>query len=158
MCGKYFQGRGPSTCAYTHSVEQFHHIYMNLDNGKVYCLPDGCASPKKPSLCHRHTFTHFLSASLLSPRSLAAASIVTRHLRSLESAYARPVSRYEVEDRSLDDIRFVLRPTFTVETVKALDLNKQWSRGLDGTDYLPGVIGLNNLKNTDYVNAVIQAR
>lgn len=37
----------------------------------------------------------------------------------------------------------------------ALDNNFQDSRALDGTMYLPGFVGLNNLKNTDYVNVVI---
>ena len=40
VCGKYFQGRGPNTQAYTHSLEASHHVFMNLDSGKVYCLPD----------------------------------------------------------------------------------------------------------------------
>lgn len=55
------QGRGQHTHAYTHSLETGHHMFMKLDNGRVYCLPDG----------------------------------------------------YEVIDRSLDIIRFVLNPSFT---------------------------------------------
>lgn len=39
VCGKYFRGRGKSTEAHTHSVEAFHHVYMNLHNAKIYCLP-----------------------------------------------------------------------------------------------------------------------
>ncbi|MEW5319670.1 MAG: hypothetical protein WDW38_010810 [Sanguina aurantia] len=35
VCGKYFQGRGLATHAYTHSLESSHHIFMKLDNGKV---------------------------------------------------------------------------------------------------------------------------
>ena len=38
-----------------------------------------------------------------------------------------------------------------------MDSNVSYSRGLDGTDYLPGFVGLNNIKCTDYVNVVIQA-
>ena len=53
---------------------------------------------------------------------------------------------YEVVDRSLDDIRYVLNPSFTREQVSELDVKRHWSRGLDGTDYLTGAIGLNNLK------------
>ncbi|KAF6264721.1 cysteine proteinase [Scenedesmus sp. NREL 46B-D3] len=86
VCGKYFQGRGLSTQAYTHSLETSHHMFMKLDNGKVYCLPDN----------------------------------------------------YEVADRSLDDIRAVLNPTFTRERVHA------------------GLVGLNNMKANDYANAVVQ--
>ena len=60
-------------------------------------------------------------------------------------------------DRSLDDIRFALSPSFAPEALPALDANKAWSRGLDGSEYLPGVIGLNNLKATDYAGVVLQA-
>jgi Zn-finger in ubiquitin-hydrolases and other protein len=39
VCGKFFQGRGQHTHAYTHSVQAGHHVFINLHNGKVYCLP-----------------------------------------------------------------------------------------------------------------------
>ncbi|KAI5327187.1 hypothetical protein L3X38_026583 [Prunus dulcis] len=55
-------------------------------------------------------------------------------------------------DPSLDDIRHVLNPRFTEEQVEQIDKNKQWSRALDGSDYLPGMVGLNNIKETDFVN------
>lgn len=40
VCGKYFQGRGTNTHAYTHSVSDSHHVFLNLNNLKFYCLPD----------------------------------------------------------------------------------------------------------------------
>ena len=40
VCGKYFQGRGTNTLAYTHSVSDGHHVYLNLHTLKFYCLPD----------------------------------------------------------------------------------------------------------------------
>jgi len=40
VCGKYYQGRGKNTHAYFHALEQNHHIFINLHNEKVYCLPD----------------------------------------------------------------------------------------------------------------------
>jgi U4/U6.U5 tri-snRNP-associated protein 2 len=40
ICGKYFQGRSENTHAYTHSLENQHHMFINLTNQKVYCLPD----------------------------------------------------------------------------------------------------------------------
>jgi U4/U6.U5 tri-snRNP-associated protein 2 len=46
-----------------------------------------------------------------------------------------------------------LRPWYTDENI---DKNTQYSRAIDGTDYLPGFIGLNNIKNTDYVNVIVQ--
>ena len=105
VCGKYFQGRGPATMAYTHALEAGHHVFMKLADGRVYCLPDG----------------------------------------------------YEVLDRSLDDIRHVLDPRFNADALTALDTSRTWSSALDGTEYLPGVVGLNNIKATDYVNVVLQA-
>jgi hypothetical protein len=91
--------------AYTHALEAGHHVFMNLADGRVYCLPDG----------------------------------------------------YEVLDRSLDDIRHVLNPRFGRAALAALEQSRAWSRALDGAEYLPGVIGLNNLKATDYVSVVVQA-
>jgi U4/U6.U5 tri-snRNP-associated protein 2 len=41
VCGKYYQGRGKKSHAYTHSLEAGHHVYINLLTEKVYCLPDG---------------------------------------------------------------------------------------------------------------------
>ena len=35
VCGKYFQGRGPRTHAYTHALECGHQMFMKLDNGKA---------------------------------------------------------------------------------------------------------------------------
>jgi hypothetical protein len=41
VCGKYYQGRGLKSHAYTHSLEAGHHVFINLQTEKVYCLPDG---------------------------------------------------------------------------------------------------------------------
>lgn len=40
VCGKYFSGRGKSTPAYAHSLDQDHHVYINLQTLKVYILPE----------------------------------------------------------------------------------------------------------------------
>ena len=40
ICGKYYQGRGKSSLAYFHSLEQGHHVFINLHDCKIYCLPD----------------------------------------------------------------------------------------------------------------------
>lgn len=104
VCGKYFQGRGPRTQAYTHALECTHHMFMKLDNGKVFCLPDG----------------------------------------------------YEVVERSLDDIRHVLDPAFTPSDVAALDSSVSWARTLEGAEYMPGLLGLNDMRANDYANVIIQ--
>lgn len=105
VCGKYFQGRGMKSHAYTHSVQLSHHVFINLNTLKFYCLPDN----------------------------------------------------YQVVDSSLDDIKYVLNPTFTEEQIKAFDRNTKLSRAYDASVYLPGIVGLNNIKANDYANAVLQA-
>lgn len=106
VCGKYFQGRGQNTHAYTHSVSETHHVYMNLSTLRFYCLPDN----------------------------------------------------YEIIDSSLDDIKYVLNPTFTVGDIRSMDsLSSKYCRTIDGTLYLQSVVGLNNIKANDYCNVVLQA-
>ncbi|XP_060876822.1 ubiquitin carboxyl-terminal hydrolase 39-like isoform X3 [Metopolophium dirhodum] len=105
VCGKYFQGRGTNTHAYTHSVAESHHVFLNLQTLKFYCLPDN----------------------------------------------------YEIVDSSLDDIKYVLNPTFAPKHVGQLDTCDKRSRAIDGTLYLPGIVGLNNIKANDYCNVILQA-
>lgn len=40
VCGKYFQGRGRNSYAYSHSIHDDHHVFINLETTKVYfwCL------------------------------------------------------------------------------------------------------------------------
>lgn len=40
VCGKFFEGRGKHTPAYTHSLQYNHYVYMNMESGRSYCLPD----------------------------------------------------------------------------------------------------------------------
>lgn len=40
VCGKFFSGRGKQTQAYTHSTMTGHHMFINLDTCRIYCLPD----------------------------------------------------------------------------------------------------------------------
>ncbi|XP_044735313.1 U4/U6.U5 tri-snRNP-associated protein 2 [Chrysoperla carnea] len=105
VCGKYYQGRGTNTHAYTHSVAESHHVYLNLHTLKFYCLPDN----------------------------------------------------YEIIDSSLDDIKYVLNPTFTSKQILDLDKSDKLSRAIDGSMYLPGIVGLNNIKANDYCNVILQA-
>lgn len=37
-----------------------------------------------------------------------------------------------------------------------LDRDKVWARSLEGQEYMPGLVGLNNMKNNDYVNVAVQ--
>jgi len=105
VCGKYYQGRGKNTYAYTHSLEEDHHMFINLHDQRIFCLPDA----------------------------------------------------YEVIDNSLNDIKFNLKPIFSKKEIDNLEKSYNISKALDGTEFIPGCIGLNNIKRTDYVNVIIQA-
>jgi U4/U6.U5 tri-snRNP-associated protein 2 len=65
-----------------------------------------------------------------------------------------------VSDPSLGDIAFVLAPTFTQEAVS--NLSRPYgvfkpSYDLSSKAYLPGYVGLNNIKRNDYMNVVIHS-
>eukprot|EP01134_Creolimax_fragrantissima_P006026 CFRG6026T1 len=64
---------------------------------------------------------------------------------------------YEIIDSSLQDILDLLDPNFNVQLVASLDTSTTKARTRDGSRYLPGIIGLNNIKRNDYVNVVVQA-
>ena len=103
VCGKYYQGRGYGTHAYEHSLEVEHHMFLKLDDGSVYCLPDN----------------------------------------------------YEVNG-PWEDIRQNLRPLFTIEEVDLLEMKSEPKLSLLGTEYIPGIVGLNKLGQADYLSSVIQ--
>lgn len=109
VCGKYYQGSGKKTNAYVHSLQEDHHLFINLNDEKIICLPES----------------------------------------------------YEVIDNSLFDIKSNLKPKYSDEEIKYLDKNSNsdniFSLALDGSEYIPGYIGLNNIKKTDYVNVIIQS-
>ena len=59
-------------------------------------------------------------------------------------------------DRSLGDIKYILNPTYAAQDIGRLDTGVTWARALDGSEYMPGLVGLNNMKANDYANVVIQ--
>lgn len=40
VCGRYFNGKGTKTPAYEHSIEYNHYLFINLNSGQIFCLPD----------------------------------------------------------------------------------------------------------------------
>ncbi|GAA5955797.1 hypothetical protein JCM8115_006857 [Rhodotorula mucilaginosa] len=102
--GKYFQGRGKTSPAYAHALNEDHHVFINLETQKVYVLPDG----------------------------------------------------YEVNDASLADIQYLLKPTFDPSSLERIDRTLAPSYDLVQKPYHPGFIGLNNMKFNSYMNAVLQ--
>ncbi|VDM84933.1 unnamed protein product [Strongylus vulgaris] len=69
VCGKYFQGRGTNTHAYTHSLDTDHRVFLNLHTLKFYCLPDNY-EVDDPSLEDIKVFSLFPSLSFLNNSSL----------------------------------------------------------------------------------------
>lgn len=132
VCGRYYQGRGPKSHAYFHALDEDHHVFINMETQRVYVLPEG----------------------------------------------------YEVQSKSLDDIKYVANPRYDRKEVMALDRPPRQDGGstggggggadagnnsggevsagrtawtLDGKEYTPGFVGMNNIKENDYVNVVVQA-
>ena len=63
---------------------------------------------------------------------------------------------YEVKNKSLEDIKFVSDPTYTKEQVMSLDRVEKKGWALD-KEYIPGFVGMNNIKENDYFNVIVQA-
>ncbi|KAJ1729571.1 U4 U6.U5 tri-snRNP-associated protein, partial [Coemansia sp. Benny D160-2] len=40
VCGRYYQGRGKHTHAYFHSINDDHHVFINLSTLRAYILPE----------------------------------------------------------------------------------------------------------------------
>ncbi|KAI4198675.1 MAG: hypothetical protein LQ348_001995 [Seirophora lacunosa] len=64
---------------------------------------------------------------------------------------------YEVKSKSLEDIRFVVDPKLPKEEVFMLDKVAKDAWDLAGKKYRPGFVGMNNIKENDYFNVIIQA-
>ncbi|KAL4266277.1 Ubiquitin carboxyl-terminal hydrolase [Pleurotus pulmonarius] len=67
---------------------------------------------------------------------------------------------YLVSDPSLEDIAYVLAPVFTPGTISTLSppsLTPRPSYDLKQRPYIPGYIGLNNVKRNDHLNVIIHS-
>lgn len=64
---------------------------------------------------------------------------------------------YEVRSSSLDDIKYVSDPRYTRAEVAELDRRVRPAWTLSGREYAPGFVGMNNIKENDYLNVVVQA-
>ncbi|KAH6581994.1 hypothetical protein BASA61_008741 [Batrachochytrium salamandrivorans] len=64
---------------------------------------------------------------------------------------------YRVDDSSLNDIKYVIKPTFSEKAVQMLDSHSIHSYDLNNKMYLPGFVGLNNIKENDYINVIVQS-
>ncbi|KAK3402909.1 hypothetical protein B0T20DRAFT_399489 [Sordaria brevicollis] len=75
---------------------------------------------------------------------------------STQKVYVLPEG-YEVKSKSLDDIKYVSDPRYTRQEVMDLDRKPHVSRTLLGKEYTPGFVGMNNIKENDYLNVIVQA-
>lgn len=106
VCGIYLQGKGTSTPAYIHSLQENHCVFICLTTGVIYILPDNI----------------------------------------------------KIKDSSLDDIVLNLFPKYNKDYIEnKLDKNLNICYSLEGKKFIPGTLGLNNIKKTDYVSVVIQS-
>lgn len=109
------------------------NIYCCLVCGKFY---QG-RGPKTPAYYHALQNGHHVYVNLVSKKF-----------------YCLP-DDYEFEHPSLYDIKFNIDPK--IEVSDKLDKELKISESLLNVKYIPGYIGLNNLKKTDSFNSVIQA-
>ncbi|KAK6454765.1 ubiquitin specific protease [Scheffersomyces xylosifermentans] len=61
VCGKYFQGRSKSSPAYVHSLQNNHHVYINLHTEKYYVLPENYEIISPKALKSLRDITNFLN-------------------------------------------------------------------------------------------------
>lgn len=62
---------------------------------------------------------------------------------------------YKLNLPQLNDIKYNLSPDYTSDLVANLAIKKFSGRSLEGADYVAGVVGLNNLKRTEFANCII---
>ncbi|KAF8823109.1 putative ubiquitin specific protease 39 isoform 2, partial [Cardiosporidium cionae] len=144
------EGKGQRNCPYLGTINR--HLLdfdfeklcsICLSNQHVYaCLVCGkfFQGRGKGTYCYIHSLEerHYVFMNLKNSR-----------------VYCLP-DNYVVDDASLDDIRHFLNPRYTISDVDKLNSKVVYGKALDGTDFLPGCIGLNNLKRTDYFNVIVQ--
>ncbi|SCZ99399.1 BZ3500_MvSof-1268-A1-R1_Chr7-2g09514 [Microbotryum saponariae] len=64
---------------------------------------------------------------------------------------------YQVNDPSLDDIKYHLFPTFAPTLLQRIDAAENPSYDLAQKPYYPGFVGLNNIKTNSYMNCILHA-
>jgi len=64
---------------------------------------------------------------------------------------------YEVVNPLFDDIKFVVDPHYTKQEIAKLDTTEKESFDVWNKKYIPGFVGLNNIKANSYLNVVVHA-
>jgi U4/U6.U5 tri-snRNP-associated protein 2 len=138
VCGKYFQVSREHQFGRLQSMQkwptQAHHVRSTFS---PIIISQG-RGPQSHAYTHALEVNHHVFINLMSG-----------------TVYCLP-DDYEVRDSTLDDIRHQLEPRFSVDDVRHIDELTTYSRALDGTEYLPGLLGLNNIKENDSINGALQ--
>lgn len=82
--------------------------------------------------------------------------LIYLNLKTLK-AYNLPDNLEYNDEGHFDDIRAVIRPKFDKKILKEIDEIRTPFADLQGRQFLPGFIGLNQIKANDYVNVILQS-
>jgi U4/U6.U5 tri-snRNP-associated protein 2 len=82
--------------------------------------------------------------------------LIYLNLKTLK-AYNLPDNLEYNDEGQFDDIRAVIRPKFNKEILKEIDEIRTPLADIQGRQFLPGFIGLNQIKANDYVNVILQS-
>ena len=99
-----------------------------------------------PAADHAAAAGHFVWVGLSPPDALDVSSWAPRF-------WCLP-DGYEIIDASLDDVAAALRPRFPAAALATIDSDAALAADAQGTPFLPGYVGLNNLGHTDGVGSV----
>lgn len=134
-CGVYLRGKGPSTEAFTHSLEPQKETAANQRrNNKTEEQDIYLQEAEDHNLFIGVSGDNFNKIYLL-PDNV---EISGQHLSNIK------------------DINMNLNPVLTSDWVSKIDSLKLKGRSLEGVPFIPGAVGLNNLKRTEFANAIIQ--
>ena len=119
-----------------HALEADHHVFINLHTTKIYCLPDGYEV--------KDTYLNDIQYNL-NPQ--------------FSKEQAKQVGQADFAMLPLRILAHCVPCVCVCACVcfAQLNTNTKFTHALDGTDYLPGVVGLNNTKKTDWLNVCVQS-
>jgi U4/U6.U5 tri-snRNP-associated protein 2 len=99
------------------------------------------------------------SLSTSKPPRYVSPNLFSNPIQTISKVYVLP-DGYPVSDPSLDDISYVLAPSFSPAQISTLSSPSHLLRpsyDLSSKPYLPGYIGLNNIKHNDHMNVIIHS-
>ena len=138
-------------CPYLDTINR---QYLDFDNEKLCSVSLVNVNVYACLVCGKF-FTGRGKTTVAFTHSVEASHYVFMNLHD-SKAYCLP-DNYEIYDTSLDDIKKCLNPKYSIETIQLLNESTSLAHDIYNIAYLPGFVGLNNLKCTDYINVIIHA-